>query len=242
MQEVLLVSLRTCQMAWADAFDTQPRSKRSLANALDRALMQRSVAHNAAAADISAVKFKLWLNEDQKLRIRAGGPNHSGKHLGHGNERYIDRHERGWLRNLFRPEISSIRLDLNYAPILLQAPSHLLRRYINRINLPRAMLQKAIRKAPGGRADIDADFSGYVDGEILKRAFQFESAPACIFCRGAADFDSRFFVDLRPGFFAPLPVHANFSRKDHGLRFFTGFGEASLDDQHIEPLFRGFEL
>ena len=102
------------------------------------------------------------------------------------------------------------------------------------------MLQKAIGKASGGRANIEADFPVHVDAEIFERAFQFQSATAGIFCRSSADFDARVIGDLRAGLIAALAVHAHFSRKNHGLRFFARFGEPSFDDQQVEPLFCGF--
>ena len=172
MQEKFLISFRAGQVARAHALDAQPCGLSRRAHALDRAFVQRSVAHNSSAADISAVEFKLRLDQDQIFRTGTGRGNHSRKHLGDGNERNIHGHKIGRLRNLLRAKIARIRLDLRDARILHQAPGHLLRRYVDRVNAPRAMLQQAIGEASGGRADIEADFSAHVDSEIFKRALQ----------------------------------------------------------------------
>src|SRR6202030_3788339 len=68
MKKEFLISFRALQMARTNAFHMQSGSERSLPNALNGAFMQRSVAHDAAAADISTVEFKLRLDQDQVLR------------------------------------------------------------------------------------------------------------------------------------------------------------------------------
>ena len=80
----------------------------------------------------------------------------------------------------------------------------------------------------------------HVDSKIFERTLQFYTSAAGIFCRSSADFNTGVLDDLRAGFFAPLPVYADFSRKDHGLRLFARLGEASFDEQQVEPLFHGF--
>ena len=239
MKEELLISLRAGQMARVDTLHLQSSGKSSLAHAFDRPFVQGSFPHDASTADISAVELKLRLDQDQVLRLGTSGCGHSGKHLGDGNERNIHGHKAGGLRNLLRPKIACIRLDLRDTSILLQAPRNLLRRHVDCVNAARAMSQQAIGEASGGRSYIEADFPVHVDSEIFECALQLQTTAARIFCRNSADFNTRVLADLRAGFFAPLSVHANFSSKDHGLRLFTRFGEASFDDQQVEPLFCG---
>ena len=240
MQEEFLISFRARQTARSYTFDVQPGGFRRCAHALDRAFVQRCVTHYSATADVPAVELKLRLDQDQVLCIRTGGPGHSWKHFGDGNERDIDGYEIGGLQNLFRPKIARIRLDLRDSSVLPQAPCHLLRRHVDSVNAARAKLQQAIGEATRGGANIKADFPAHIDSEIVKRTFQFDTSAAGIFRRSSADFNTGVLDDLRAGFFAPLPVYANFSRKDHGLRLFARLGEASFDEQQVEPLFHGF--
>ena len=169
-------------MARANAFHMQSGSERSLPNALNGAFMQRSVAHDAAAADIFAFELKLRLDQDQVLRTGTGGRDYRGKHLGDGDKRYIYGHEIRGLRNLFRPQITSVGLDLRDACVLLQPPGHLLRRHVDRINMSRAVLQQAIREASRGRPHINANFPGHFDPEIFQRSLQLQTSAAGIFC------------------------------------------------------------
>ena len=62
VKEKFLVSLRAGHTAGADALHLQPGGGRRLANAFDGALVQRRFAHDPAAADVSAIEFKLRLH------------------------------------------------------------------------------------------------------------------------------------------------------------------------------------
>ena len=240
MKEEFLITLRARKSARPHAIDAQTCRFRGCAHPLDSPLMQRSVAHDPATADISAVELKLRLHQDQVLRLGTRRSDDGRKHLGDGNERNIHGHEVGGLGNLLWPKIARIRLDLRDASVVHQTPRHLLRRHINRINAPRGMLQQAIRKSSGGRAYIEAGFPVRIDSKILERALQLQATAARVFSRSSADFNARVTGDLRAGLIASLAVHADFSSENHGLRLFARFGEAAFDDQQVEPLFCGF--
>src|SRR5579864_6118104 len=182
MKEELLISLRAGQMARVDTLHLQSSGKSSLTHAFDRAFVQRRFPHDASTADISAVELKLRLDQDQVLRLGTGGCGHSRKYLGDGNERNIQGHEACGLRNLLRPKIARIRLDLRDTSILLQTPRNLLRRHVDCVNAARAMSQQAIGEASGGRSYIEADFPVHVDSEIFECALQFYTSAAGIFC------------------------------------------------------------
>ncbi len=240
VQEKFLIAFGAGQFAGARVADGKSGCDRSFAHALDRFLVQRGVAHDAARADILAVEFKLRLDQDQIFRGGSGRGHHGGEHLGRGDKRNIQSHQVRGLGNLSGAKISGVFLELNYARVLLHAPGHLLGRHVDRIDAARTMLQQAVGEAAGGGADIEASFARGVDAEILERAFQLESGAAGVFCGGSADFDVRVGGDLGSRFFAAGAVYADFSSQDHGLRFFAGFGEAAFDDQEVEPFFFGF--
>jgi hypothetical protein len=102
------------------------------------------------------------------------------------------------------------------------------------------MLQQTIGEAACGCANIETDFSARVDAKIFERALQLQAAAARVFSRSSGDFNARVTGDLRAGLIAPLTIHTNFTRQNHGLRLFARFGEAAFDDQQVEPLFCGF--
>jgi hypothetical protein len=137
--------------------------------------------HNAAFADPSFANFKLWLDERNHFSAWL-------KQYFHGREYQFKRDKRdvdcgktytGWKSaNLEKTNVGSF--ENNDARMVSQLPIQLAVAHIHRIDSRGAMLQQAIGKSAGGRADVKGDFTIDVDLKFLKRFCQLVSATAGI--------------------------------------------------------------
>lgn len=119
--------------------------------------------HNAAFADFSLADFKLRLHERDDIRLRRQQRANRRKHFRQRNERQVNHGQIHLFVEIRRREIAHVyALAVDDARIAHQFPRQLAVADIHRIHLFRAALQEAIRKAAGGRADINRNFSGWI--------------------------------------------------------------------------------
>jgi hypothetical protein len=70
VKKILLVSFRTDHPTRRHPNLKQSEGFRRCSNAPDGFVVKSGIAHNSALPDILALQFKLWLDQDQKLRVR----------------------------------------------------------------------------------------------------------------------------------------------------------------------------
>jgi hypothetical protein len=84
-----------------------------------------------------------------------------------------------------------------------------------------SMLQKTIREAAGGRADVEADFARDVDLPVFQSALQFDSTAAHILQIFAEKSNYRFGINLSARLFNFLVIDENLSCQNEGLGSFA---------------------
>ncbi len=127
-------------------------------------------------------RFKLRALPGIKLLgMRTGCSNHRRQHLGDGNERNVDRHHIGGLRNLIPKKVPRVGLDLCDARILHQSarPSAAASRPPRQTRRAPCCSRQSVKPCRGGRADVEAGFAMSTrDSEIFERAGKLESSAA----------------------------------------------------------------
>jgi hypothetical protein len=77
-------------------------------------------------------------------------------------------------------------------------------------------LEKAVGEASGGRADVEADFSGDVDAEMIERAFELQ-APTTDKARGCFEVEDGIIGKEQARFGGGVPVHTDLTGDDEPL-------------------------
>ncbi len=107
---------------WAARPALQPAALRRRAHALDRALVQRRIAHDAARGRPLRAPAQIAASPESGIRrLRRRRRSQRRQHLGHGDKRQIDGHQRGPLGQVLRLEIAHVHLDRRHARVAAAA-------------------------------------------------------------------------------------------------------------------------
>ena len=98
-----------------------------------------------------------------------------------------------------------------------------------------AVLEQAVRKASGGRADVQADLAFRGDGEGVQGSLHFQAAAADV-AGAVPDGYFRVFTDLEDRFGGRVATHAHLSGNDKPLGQFPGFYEIAGNQKDVESL------
>ena len=137
--------------------------------------------HHAAFADPSFSDFKLRLDERNHFSAWLKQCFHRRQYQFKRDKRDVDcgKTYAGWKSaNLEKTNVGFFKN--NDARMVSQLPIQLAVAHIHRVDSRGAMLQQAIGKSAGGRADVKGDFAIDVDFKFLKRFCQLDSATASI--------------------------------------------------------------
>jgi hypothetical protein len=151
------------------------------AQAGNGALVQLRIADDAAFADELFFEFELGLDENEKCGVGRSDGGERGKNFCDGDERNVDGDDSWRFGQVFQFQESRIFLDLAHALVALEFPVELRGVHVDGEDAARAVLEQAIGEATVGRADIEADAAGDIDGKIGESAFEFEPATAGVF-------------------------------------------------------------
>ena len=133
----------------------------------------RILDHPGAFIDFGFAGFKLRFDQRDNATTSAGERQGGGENFAQGNKRAINGHHIGPLKTLWEIGASEMAgigfIHYMHAMILAQMPRKLASADIHRENLFRAVLQEAIREAPGGGAQVDGDSAFDFNGERLEK-------------------------------------------------------------------------
>ena len=199
------------------------------------------IADHALLSDLLTARLELRFYQADHIRSVRQQFAHRRKHLRQRNEAHVAPCEFDRLGDLFRRDIADVRLlQADYARILPQLPRKLPVAHVDRIDFRGSVLEHAIRKTAGRRADVHTDLSLYADIEHPERFFQFQSAPAHVGDRASADLDDCVLRKSRTRLFFLLTVHVDLSGHDQRLRLRPGLRESALGHENIQSLFFHF--
>jgi len=111
--------------------------------------------------------------------------------------------------------------DADHPRVLLQFPRQLVRCDVHGVHACGAALEQAIRETSRRGADVQANTASRIDPEFLKRAFQLQSAAACVFLQPRVDLNPSVLRNQLSPLLRARPVNLHLARKDHGLRFLS---------------------
>ena len=188
----------------------------------DCALMEGGVVDDPAGADVFTAEFELGLDKDEEIGGARGAGEGGRQDFGDGDEGYIGDDERGGFGDIARLKVAGVAFDSDDAWVLLQLPVELVGVDVHSENASGSVLEEAIGEASVGGAEVEADFSGGIEGEILQCAFEFEAAAGDVFLEAAMDFDLRVVENRLAGFGDLSAVYEDFASENHGLGFFAG--------------------
>ena len=116
----------------------------------------RILDHSGAFIDFGFAGFKLRFDQRDDGTTSAGNRQGSGEDFAQGNKRTINGHHIGTFKTLWEIGAGKVAgigfIHHMHAMTLAQMPRKLASADIHRENLFRAVLQEAIREAPGGGA------------------------------------------------------------------------------------------
>ena len=194
--------------------------------------MQRRIANDSAFADPILADLELRLDQRDEMRAGAARASDARQHGPQANEAGVAHDEADRLRNLCAGDVAHWSAPGLPRAHLAQFPGELDRADINGIDLGRAALQQQSVKPP-----VEAPTSSAVppatDGEVIEGLRELEPAARNTRMRLAAQFERR------SSAMAGRPCRAGARRKRRsrpgpGLRRRAAFGQAALDQRHIE--------
>src|ERR1700728_1836390 len=180
VQKKLLFPSGARHMAGARAIDFEPCRCSRLRDSVNRFLVQRRLADDAALAHIALFELELRFYQNNKISVRRCQSHDGHEYLADADERHIYGHELRRLVNILGFQVARVFLQRHHAGILAQFPIQLIDGHVDGENFARTILQQTIGKSAGRTAHIHADAVERAEREILERAFQFQPRPAGI--------------------------------------------------------------
>ena len=142
-------------------------------------------AHHAAAAHALAADLELGLDQGEQVEPLGRRAHHRGQHLGQRDERHVDHHQVGRLRQLSRLELPRVApLDHGHPRVLAQPPAQLAVSYVQRGDAGSTALQQAVGESARRGAHVQAGSAGGVDPEGVERVGELDAAAADVGRRG----------------------------------------------------------
>ncbi len=138
--------------------------------------------------------------------------------------------------DLLGREIAGVGLFQQPHPgIVTQRCIHLPVASVDRDNLGRAVLQKAVGEAAGGRADVHAGLAMHVDVPILQRARQLQATATYKWQVVTQHADHSAALDISARLFDLLFVHQHPSGENERLRALSCRHQPAFHQQFVEP-------
>src|SRR5271163_2148354 len=193
------------------------------AHAINRQLVRRRVAHDAALADMFPARFELRLYQDDRLDPALATVPHRGKHRrqhqGSGNKRYIHGYEADPGTQFARLEVTRIGAFAQaHARISAQSLGNLPVPGIHRHNAGGTMLQHAIGETTGRGTNISTVPGVEIDVPTIERGLQLEPAAADVALLFSQYPQQRSVVDGGPRLLYFLLVDKHAAGEDQRLR------------------------
>ena len=200
--------------------------------------MDRLIADHALLADLLSARFELWLDEADDLTILGDQSLHHRQHELQADEADIDGHEACLLPDILRLHIADVcLLHADHARVVPELPVELTVADIDGENLDRTVLQHAVGEAAGAGTDIEADLAFTGDAELADRLLELEPATGDVRKHVTADLDLGFRIEGGAGLVFLLAIDIHDAGHDGTLRFFSGFCQSSVDQQHVKSFF-----
>ncbi len=204
-------------------------------------VMQFGVAHDAAPADAPLADLELRFDQGNQAGVRRGEAQRRRQNGLQPDKTGVAHDKIDRLGNVFPGQMARVGFfKYDDAIVLAQLPGQLSAPDIDRINLMCAARQGHIGKPAARRADIETDQAGWIDGEMIERAFQLEPAARDPGMGLAANFDRGFDIDGNAGFVEAALAAEHHAGQDQRLRLGPVFGKAPFDQQRIETGFGAF--
>lgn len=197
---------------------------------------QGIVADHPSLSNLPAPDFELGLDEHQQVGPGGDLPQ-PRKQQARGNERDVDGDEIDPLGETGSLQSSGIgAFEHPDTRIVAEPRVELAVADVHRRDLARSRLEQAVRKATGGRADIQADPAGGIDRQIFEGTGQFFAAPRHVTTIGAPQTDPGLGSDPHARFVARGVVYENAAGSNQGLGAGTVDGEPVADQPLVEAL------
>ena len=198
--------------------------------------MQGRVPDDAARADVFRLEFKLGFDEHQGVSSVLKQGEGRGQDFFQRNEGDVGDDQVHLFSDVFRSHVAGVEFLLHDdAGILPQFPDELVGADVDRVHFDGAVLEQAVRKASGGRADVQADLAFRGDGEGVQGSLHFQAAAADV-AGAVPDGNLRVFTDLEARFGGRVAAHAHLSGNDQPLGQFPGFYEIAGNQKDVESL------
>ena len=143
--------------------------------------MKADVLDDSAGRNVFAAEFELGFDEDEKRGVGFCAGSRRGKDFCDGDERNIGDDKINEFGDVGGLEFAGVALDGDDSRVLPEFPRELGEVHVDGVDARGAMLQKAIREATGGAANIEADEAGGIYCKIFESAFELQAAAARVF-------------------------------------------------------------
>ncbi len=211
----------------------------------DRRLLRLDIANDAALAHVLASDFKLRLHQSDQIEVRRTRSAHALDNRRQNQRRRNERHIHRDQLDRFAWRIAGPKLrgreiarvgffQQPHARVRAQLHVHLPIAGIDGDDLACAVLQQAIRKAPGRSAHIQADASADIDLPMRKRCRQLQSAATDV-GKVVAQYANRSVArDRRSCLVDLLFIDQHAPRKNQRLPAFPRRHQPPLHEQTVE--------
>ena len=200
--------------------------------------MDRLITDHALLADLLSTRFELRLDEADDLTILGDQGLHHRQHELQADKADIDGHEPCLLSDILRLHIADVRLlHADHTRIVSELPVELAVADIDGEDPDRTVLQHAVGEAAGAGTDIEADLTFTGDAELADRLLELQTATGDVRQHVTTDLDLGFRIEGGAGLVFLLTIDIHDAGHDGALRFFSGFCQSSIDQQHVKSFF-----
>jgi hypothetical protein len=238
VEQKLDVPLRPLHRTLDHADDFESEFDRRLCDGVDGNLPDGFVAHDSFFC-VARTDFELRFDEGDRLGRSGEDPPHGREDVAKRDEGDVDAGERERIGEVLPLEVAGIHfLAIHHTRIVAQLLVELTMSDVDRVDLRRSMRQHDVGEAAGRGADVDADSSGEIDGEVLDRLGQLHPPAADPWMLELFD---PYLVVLghgMPGFVDMPFIHDNAACHDETLRLRPRVDETSIDQGNVESLLR----
>ena len=205
---------------------------------LQHLLMHGGIPHHAFFTHLFPAGLELGLDEAGDLTPLPQQAVQRREDQLQGDEGHVDAGKIQRIGDLLRSQIPGVgALHAHHTGVAAELPVQLAVAHVHGIDLPGAVLQHTVRKAPGGGADVGTDLIGQGDGKGLHGLFQLQSAPAHIGQGVATNLDGGVTQHRRAGLIHPLARHEHVARHDDGLCLLAALRQTTLRQEYVQPCF-----
>ena len=200
------------------------------------------IADDASFTDVAAAGFELRLDEDDGLRERRRGGEYRGKKECCGDEGDIHYKQgqcglAGFSECVGGEEASIGALDEANARVVAELHSDLPEAGVDSSDVRSAALQKAVGKATGRGADVEAGSACNVDSPVVECGLKLETAAANEGHVVAEEADGGIGCDRCAGLVDFLFVDEDAAGKDEGTSTFAALYKAPVNEEDVDADF-----